>query len=104
MRGHKPTIRGFVRHLVELYMPRPEPKKTLSLNQQPSSTKRLLYSRKEATHLLSLSLRKVDELLATGELPRLHVHGRVFITRIALERFASEDHILVATGKEVANA
>jgi hypothetical protein len=56
-------------------------------------TPKLLFKRKEACVLLSISLRKLDDLLASGELPVRRIHGGVFITYEALRDFVSRDHL-----------
>ena len=55
-------------------------------------TPKLLFKRKEACALLSISLRKLDDLLASGELPVRRIHGGVFITHEVLQDFATRDH------------
>jgi excisionase family DNA binding protein len=49
---------------------------------------KLLYSRKEAAQLLSVSLRSLDSLILRLELPVKRVGRRVLISRQSLEKFA----------------
>lgn len=57
---------------------------------------RLLYPRKEAYILLGISIRKLDEYIASGELPVRRLGGNVLIHFEALTAFASVDHELAA--------
>jgi excisionase family DNA binding protein len=49
---------------------------------------KLLYARLEAAQALAISLRKVDELIATRALKTVRVGKRNMVTRAELERFA----------------
>ena len=53
---------------------------------------KILYSRKEAAANLSISLRTLDCLVATKQLPVRRVGKRALISRQALEAFARRDH------------
>lgn len=53
---------------------------------------KLLYTRREAAELLSISLRLLDDLLATGELMSRRVGRRRLIPATALQAFARKDH------------
>lgn len=55
-------------------------------------TEKLLYSRMEASALLSVSLRTLINLVNRGELPVRRIGRRVMIHRAALEQFARRDH------------
>jgi excisionase family DNA binding protein len=52
---------------------------------------RLLYDRKTAATLLSISVRSLDYLIAEGSIRVRRLGGRVLITRKELERFADHD-------------
>ena len=51
---------------------------------------RLLYSKREAASMLSISLRKVDYLIADGHLRASRVDGRVLLHHDELVRFAKK--------------
>ena len=53
---------------------------------------KILYSRREAAQVLSLSLRCIDYLIENGELLARRIGRRVLIERAELERFAQRDH------------
>ena len=53
---------------------------------------KLLVSRREAAVIVSLSLRKIDSLLATKQLPFRKIGTRTLIPLSALQRFARMDH------------
>jgi excisionase family DNA binding protein len=53
---------------------------------------KLLHTRNEAAHLLSVSLRQIDYLVGNGILPSRRVGRRRLIPRSALEQFARRDH------------
>lgn len=55
-------------------------------------SEKLLYTRKQAAELLSISLRQLDYLIAEGQLASRRVHRRRLIPRLALEQFARRDH------------
>jgi excisionase family DNA binding protein len=52
----------------------------------------LLYSKKEAARLLSVSIRTIDYLLSRQELESRKLGKRVLIPRHALEKFSRSDH------------
>jgi excisionase family DNA binding protein len=52
---------------------------------------KLLYSRKEATQLLSLSLRTIDKLICSKELKVRRIGRKVLIHREVIEAFARRD-------------
>ena len=52
---------------------------------------RLLYSRKESAYQLSLSIRALDYLIASGRLKTRRIGGRILIARDELIRFARAD-------------
>ena len=53
---------------------------------------RLLYCRKEAAWLLSISVRALDYLVANKELSTRRIGGRVLIPYSELVRFSKADH------------
>jgi excisionase family DNA binding protein len=55
-------------------------------------TTKLLYTRKEAAQCLSLSVRTVDTLTATKQLPTRRIGRRVLIPAHALAQFARRNH------------
>ena len=57
---------------------------------------RLLYTRKEAAAMLAMSLRKLDQYTASGELKVKRIGGNVLIHFETLAAFASTDHALPA--------
>ncbi len=59
----------------------------------------LLFSKKEAAQLLSLSVRSVDYLLTNGELESRRVGRKVLIPKSALTRFVGSDHPTRSKGK-----
>lgn len=48
-------------------------------------TAKILHSRREAAHLISVSIREIDKLIASGQLQCLRLGRRVLISRKALE-------------------
>jgi excisionase family DNA binding protein len=57
-----------------------------------SSSQRLLVGRKEAAHLLSISARAVDYLVANKQLATRRIGSRVLIPVSDLQRFVRADH------------
>lgn len=51
-------------------------------------TSKLLYSRKEAASALSLGVRTVDHLVASGQLPVKRIGRRVLIPAQSIKNFA----------------
>jgi excisionase family DNA binding protein len=58
----------------------------------PAPIGRMLYSRKEASRQLSLSLRAVDSLIARKALKTRRIGKRVLIPHSELVRFSRQDH------------
>jgi len=56
------------------------------------ATPKLLYSKREAAHILSLSLRTIDYYIASGALAARRKGRRVLLEYGELQRFASQDH------------
>ncbi|MFL6435990.1 MAG: helix-turn-helix domain-containing protein [Terriglobales bacterium] len=54
---------------------------------------KLLYSKAEAARMLSLSLRTIDYLIATGELTARRVGRRVLLSYNSLTLFTRKDHL-----------
>jgi hypothetical protein len=65
-------------------------KPPLKANVPPDA--KLLVSRKEAAGIVSLSLRSIDGLLASKQLPFRKIGNRTLIPLAALQRFARMDH------------
>lgn len=64
-----------------------------SIRSMPSAAQepaRLLYSKRDSARMLSISVRKVDYLIADGRLKASRIDGRVLIHRDELARFASK--------------
>ena len=67
---------------------------------QPSADKKpeiraeekLLLSRRDAAHVLSISQRALDYLVATRRLPTRRIGGRVLIPMADLRKYARADH------------
>jgi len=57
-----------------------------------TENEKLLIDRKTAAGLLSLGLRSLDTLLASGTLPSIRVGRRRLIKRRDLQRFAERSH------------
>lgn len=55
-------------------------------------TERLLLSKRDAAAMLGLSVRTVENLISSRELPARHIGRRCLIERQVLERFARRDH------------
>lgn len=61
------------------------------------STEKLLYTKREAAGLLSISLRSLDYLIFNRQLPARRIGRRVLVHRDAIEQFARRDHVAVRT-------
>lgn len=53
---------------------------------------KLLYSKKEAAYLLSISLRKLDYLISQGKLVVRKIGTKVLIPKAVLTDFSKGDH------------
>ena len=62
-------------------------------NQEGAMTSKLLYTRKEAAQVLSVSLRFLDGLIGRRELRPRRIGRRVLVEHRELERFARADHV-----------
>jgi excisionase family DNA binding protein len=57
---------------------------------QPSE--KVLYTKREAAHILSISLRTLDYLIFSHQLPARRIGRRVLVHRDSIEQFARRDH------------
>jgi excisionase family DNA binding protein len=64
---------------------------TLAPASTPPQPPRLLWDRKTAAHLLSISVRSLDYLIADGSITVLRTGRRVLISRDELVRFATPE-------------
>jgi excisionase family DNA binding protein len=62
------------------------------MSAQPSAEPRLLYDRKEAARILSLSVRSLDYLIQQQRIATRRVGKKVLIHRTELTRFAKGNH------------
>jgi excisionase family DNA binding protein len=53
---------------------------------------KILYSRKESAYALTVSIRSLDLILASGEMKFRRVGRKVLIPRESLEQYAKRDH------------
>ena len=65
---------------------------------------KILLTRKEAAHLLSISVVTLDRYIAMKEIAARRLGSRVFVHRADLERFARHDHGNAYTATEAATA
>ena len=63
-----------------------------TLSKSAPTFQKLLYSRKESAFALSISVRNLDMILASGGMKVRKIGGRILIPYDALLRFASRDH------------
>ena len=56
---------------------------------------KVLYTKREAAELLSISIRSLDYLITSRQLPTRRIGRRVLVHRNAIERFAQTDHISI---------
>lgn len=59
----------------------------------------LLFDKKGAAEMLSLSVRTIDYMLTNGELESKRVGRKVLIPKSALAKFAARDHPNIKVGK-----
>jgi excisionase family DNA binding protein len=57
-----------------------------------SANEKLLYTKREAAQMLSISVRSLDYLIFSRQLPARRIGRRVLIHRDAIEQFARLDH------------
>lgn len=60
-------------------------------------TEKVLYTKREAAHLLSISLRSLDYLIFSQQLPARRIGRRVLLHRDSIEQFARRDHTSIRT-------
>lgn len=53
---------------------------------------KVLYTKREAAQLLSISVRSIDYLIFSRQIPTRRVGRRVLVHREAIEQFARRDH------------
>jgi excisionase family DNA binding protein len=58
-------------------------------------TEKVLYTKREAAQLLSISLRSLDYLIGGQELPARRIGRRVLVHRDSIEQFARRDHVSI---------
>jgi excisionase family DNA binding protein len=63
---------------------------------------KILFSKKDAAHALSISLRSLEYLIARKELPTRHIGKRVLVPIAALQQFARRDHTKNPAAKSAA--
>jgi excisionase family DNA binding protein len=66
--------------------------KELPKYQTQQQMTKLMYSKKEAAEMLSLSVRTIENLIAVKELNAKRVNKRVLIPLVSLIQFAKHDH------------
>jgi len=59
------------------------------------ATEKVLYTKREAAQLLSISLRSIDYLIFSQQLPARRIGRRVLVHRDSIEQFARRDHISI---------
>jgi excisionase family DNA binding protein len=58
---------------------------------------KVLYTKREAAQLLSISVRSLDYLIFSHQLSARRVGRRVLVHRDAIEQFARRDHAFIRT-------
>jgi excisionase family DNA binding protein len=71
----------------------------MSVDPSPSSIK-LLFSLREVSSILGLSLRTIQNLISSKKLPVRRIGRRVLVHRKNLESFARRDHVASDKGGE----
>jgi excisionase family DNA binding protein len=61
---------------------------------------KVLYTKREAAQLLSISLRSIDYLIFSRQLPTRRIGRRVLVHRDAVEQFARRDHVFIRAQSE----
>lgn len=56
---------------------------------------KILYTKREAAQLLSISVRSLDYLIFNRQIPTRRIGRRVLVHRDAIERFARHDHLTI---------
>jgi excisionase family DNA binding protein len=57
-----------------------------------NTSQKVLYTKREAAQLLSISVRCLDYLITSHQMPSRRIGRRVLLHRDAIEQFASVDH------------
>ncbi|MGA7222392.1 MAG: helix-turn-helix domain-containing protein [Candidatus Acidiferrales bacterium] len=65
---------------------------------QQNAVPRLLYSKRDAAEALGVSLRTIENFLATGELAARRVGRRTLVLASSVSDFAKQDHDSPAAG------
>jgi len=60
-----------------------------------SGNEKVLYTKREAAQMLSISVRSLDYLIVSRQLAARRIGRRVLIHRDAIEQFARLDHSLI---------
>jgi excisionase family DNA binding protein len=58
-------------------------------------TQKVLYTKREAAQLLSISVRSIDYLIFSRQIPARRIGRRVLVHRDAIEQFARRDHAFI---------
>ena len=64
-----------------------------------SASQKILYTKREAAQLLSISLRSLDYLIVSQQLPARRIGRRVLVHRDSIEQFARLDHVSIRTSE-----
>ncbi len=64
-----------------------------------SPSQKVLYTKREAAQLLSISLRSLDYLIVSQQLPARRIGRRVLVHRDSIEQFARLDHVSIRTSE-----
>ena len=65
------------------------------VNTPMPATDKLLYTKREAALLLSISVRSLDYLIVSQQLPTRRIGRRVLVHRDSIEQFARVDHMSI---------
>jgi excisionase family DNA binding protein len=60
-----------------------------------AAAEKVLYTKREAAQLLSISLRSLDYLIVSQQLPTRRIGRRVLVHRESIEQFARMDHMSI---------
>jgi excisionase family DNA binding protein len=58
-------------------------------------TNKVLFTKREAAQMLSISVRSIDYLIFNQQLPTRRIGRRVLVHRDAIEQFARRDHAFI---------
>ncbi len=58
-------------------------------------TQKVLYTKRETAQLLSISVRSIDYLILSRQIPARRIGRRVLVHRDAIEQFARRDHAFI---------